>query len=49
MSECYFYVKAVYGVTEECFKIEARKSPSLILFYYWYKAKLTLHGLTLLT
>ena len=29
MSECYFHVKAVYGVTEDCFEIESRKSPSL--------------------
>ena len=31
MSECYFHVKAVYGVTEDCFEIESRKSPSLFL------------------
>ena len=27
VSECYFYVKAVYDVTEDCFKIESQKSP----------------------
>ena len=31
MSECYFHVKAVNGVTEDCFGIESRKSPSLLL------------------
>ena len=31
MSECYFHVKAVYGVTEDCFEIESRKSPSLFI------------------
>ena len=31
MSECYFHVKAVDGVTEDCFEIESRKSPSLFL------------------
>ena len=31
MSECYFHVTAVYGVTEDCFEIESRKSPSLFL------------------
>ena len=29
MSEGYFHVKAVYGVTEDCFETESRKSPSL--------------------
>ena len=31
MSECYFHVKAVDGVTEDCFEIESRKSPSLFI------------------
>ena len=31
MSECYFHVTAVYGVTEDCFEIESRKSPSLLI------------------
>ena len=31
MSECYFHVTAVDGVTEDCFEIESRKSPSLFL------------------
>ena len=31
MSECYFHVKAVYGVTEDCFEIESRKSPSFFI------------------
>ena len=31
MSECYFHVKAVYGVTEDCFEIESRKCPSLFI------------------
>ena len=31
MSECYFHVKAIYGVTEDCFEIESRKSPSLFI------------------
>ena len=32
MSECYFHVKAVYGVTEDSFEIESRKSRSLFFF-----------------
>ena len=32
MSECYFHVIAVYGVTEDCFEIESRKSHSLFFF-----------------
>ena len=31
MSECYFHVKAVDGVTEDCFEIASRKSPSLFI------------------
>ena len=31
MSECYFHEKAIYGVTEDCFEIESRKSPSLFI------------------
>ena len=31
VSECYFHVKAVNSVTEDCFKIESRKSPSLFI------------------
>ena len=31
MSECYFHVKAVYGVTEDGFEIESHKSPSLFI------------------
>ena len=36
VSECYFHVKAVYGVTEDCFEIESRKSLSLFFFFYIY-------------
>ena len=31
MSECYFHVKAIYGVTEDCFEIESQKSPSFFI------------------
>ena len=31
MSERYFHVKAVYGVTENCFGTESRKCPFLLL------------------
>ena len=51
MSECYFNVKDVYGVTEDCFEIESRKSPSLFIISSStsrsssIRLKLTPHGL----
>ena len=51
MSECYFHVKAIYGVTEDCFEIESRKSPSLFIISSStsssssVRLKLMLHGL----
>ena len=33
MSECYFHVNAVDGVTEDCFEIESQKSTSLCFFF----------------
>ena len=51
MSECYFHVKAIYGVTKDCFEIESRKSPSLFIISSStsssssVRLKLMLHGL----
>ena len=51
VSECYFHVKVVYGITEDCFEIESRKSPSLFIISSStsrsssIRLKLTLHGL----
>lgn len=43
VSECYFNVN-VFGVTEDCFEIESRKSPSFFFYYHYFKT-ITLHGL----